>query len=177
MGLTKEVVVAMTRDASPVGKTRSQSWGFGEWILGIFGGIATFLGLFILLADEDQFVGFGGDWAWRVGDIDTVWAYVLLITGVVLLFGALAMVYAGRRRTPVPSTPMTDLLLHAVVFFVVNAFIWVQDFASGGGLEYAYWVTIPWGAGLAIHALAVLFRGPTPIPEKVPEKERELQYH
>jgi len=90
MGLTKEVVVAMTRDASPVGKTRGQSWGFGEWFLGIFGGIATFLGLFILLADEDQSVGFGGDWAWRVGDIDTVWAYVLLVTGVVLLSGALA---------------------------------------------------------------------------------------
>jgi hypothetical protein len=177
MGLTKEVVVAMTRDASPVEKTRSQSWGFGEWILGIFGGTATFLGLFILLGDEDQSVGFGGDWAWRVGDIDTVWAYVLLVTGVVLLSGALAMVYAGRRRTPVPSTPMTDLLLHAVVFFVVNAIIWIQDFATGGGLEYAYWTTIPWGAGLAIHALAVLFQRPTPIPGKEPEKERELQYH
>ena len=177
MVLTKEVVVATTRNPSPVGKTRGQSWGFGEWILGIFGGIAAFLGLFILLGDEDQFVGFGGDWSWRVGDIDSVWAYVLLIAGAALLVGAVAMVFAGRRRTPVASTPMSDLMLHAVVFLVVNAFIWVQDFAAGGGLDYAYWVTIPWGAGLAIHALAVLFRGPAPIPQREPEKERELQYH
>jgi hypothetical protein len=177
MVATKEVVVSMRENPSPVGRTRGQSWALGEWFLGIFGGIAAFLGLFILLGDEGQYVGFGGDWSWRVGDIAAGWAYFLLIAGVVLLAGALAMVYAGRKMIPVASTPMSDLLLHAVVFVVVNAFIWIQDFAAGGGLDYAYWTTIPWGAGLAIHALAVLFRGPTPIPEKAPEKERELQYH
>ena len=27
---------------------------------------------------------------------------------------------------------------------------------AGGGLEYAYWVTIPWGLGLAAHIAAYL---------------------
>lgn len=34
----------------------------------------------------------------------------------------------------------------------MNAFIWIQDIAIGGGVSYAYWITIPWGIGLAIHA-------------------------
>ena len=48
----------------------------------------------------------------------------------------------------------SSLLWHAGVFVVVNAFLWIQDIVAGGGLEYAYWTTLPWGAGLAIHALA-----------------------
>jgi hypothetical protein len=63
------------------------------------------------------------------------------------------------------------------VFPPVNAFVWIQDFAIGGGLDYAYWVTIPWAIGLAIHA-AIYFFGPKPteaLPENVSEKE--LQHH
>jgi hypothetical protein len=40
---------------------------------------------------------------------------------------------------------------------VVNALIWLQDIATGGGVEYAYWITIPWGIGLTIHATAYSF--------------------
>ncbi len=39
---------------------------------------------------------------------------------------------------------------------MVNRFIWLQAIAIGGGMEYAYWVTIPWAIGLAIHALAYI---------------------
>ncbi len=34
----------------------------------------AFLGVFILVADEDQYVGIGGDLSWRVGDISSAWA-------------------------------------------------------------------------------------------------------
>ena len=36
---------------------------------------------------------------------------------------------------------------------VVNALIWAQDLAMGGGV-YAYWVTVPWAVGLTAHAIA-----------------------
>ncbi len=39
---------------------------------GIVGGIAAFLGLFILFGPEDEYVGLGGDFSWRVGDISSV---------------------------------------------------------------------------------------------------------
>ncbi len=44
------------------------------------------------------------------------------------------------------------LLVHTVVFVLVNAFLWIQDLLAGGGIDWAYWTTIPWGIGLAIHA-------------------------
>lgn len=141
-----------TREVSR-GQRVSPSRGFAEWFLGIVGGISTFLGLFILLADADQYVGIGGDLSWRVGDISSAWAYGLLVGGVLFLAIALAMVYYGRggeHRTE--STDATDLIWHAGIFLVVNAFLWAQDIIVGGGLEYAYWTTIPWGIGLLVHA-------------------------
>ncbi len=44
------------------------------------------------------------------------------------------------------------LMIHAVVFVLVNGFLWIQDLLAGGGIDWAYWTTIPWGIGLAIHA-------------------------
>ena len=44
--------------------------------------------------------------------------------------------------------------MHGTAFAIVNAFLWLQDIVAGGGLEYAYWPTIPWGIGLIAHALA-----------------------
>jgi hypothetical protein len=145
------------RDVSK-GARVSPSRGFAEWFLGIVGGISTFLGLFILFADADQYVGIGGDMSWRVGDISSAWAYGLLAGGVVLLAIALTMVYfarGGQHRTE--STDLTDLVWHAGIFLVVNAFLWAQDIIVGGGLEYAYWTTIPWAIGLVIHAGAYYF--------------------
>ncbi len=44
------------------------------------------------------------------------------------------------------------LMIHSVVFVLVNALLWAQDLIAGGGLDWAYWTTIAWGIGLAIHA-------------------------
>ena len=65
---------------------------------------------------------------------------------------SLAMVVAGRRMGPVETTPLGDLLFHAGAFIIVNAYLWIQDFAIGTGLDYAYLTTIAWGIGLAFHA-------------------------
>ena len=45
----------------------------------------------------------------------------------------------------------TGLVIHGVVFALVNSFLWIQDLLAGGGIDWAYWTTIPWGIGLAIH--------------------------
>lgn len=132
---------------------------FAEWLFGIAGGIALFLGLFIMFAGEDSSVGLGGEWSWTVGEITDAWMYGLLIGGAVLLMTALGMVMMRVGTTDEPRrqpSDLYDLLWHAGIFLAVNAFIWIQDIAIGGGLEYAYWITIPWGVGLAIHALVVM---------------------
>ncbi|MEN8041362.1 MAG: hypothetical protein ABFR95_07655 [Actinomycetota bacterium] len=137
-------------------------WQFTEWLLGIVGGIAAFLGLFILFAGEEQYVGIGGDWSWRVGEISTAWTYGLLVGGGLLLIGAIFMVVVGRDRVDRDhgaDRALAGLLWHGGIFLAVNAFIWLQDIAIGGGLEYAYWVTIPWAVGLAVHASMFLSTG------------------
>lgn len=42
--------------------------------------------------------------------------------------------------------------VHLVTYVVINAGLWLLDFATGGGIEWAYWPTIGWGIGLAVHA-------------------------
>lgn len=44
----------------------------------------------------------------------------------------------------------TDLMWHVAVFVIVNAFLWVIT------PNAAFWVTIPWGVGLAFHVAAYL---------------------
>ncbi len=141
----------MMRDVTPV-KTRGYGWKAATWLMGVFGSVAAFLGLFVMVGPEDDFVGLGGDWAWRVSDVSSAWMYGLLIGGVVLLVGMAYMLIAGRRRTALRETPRGNLLWHTVVFILVNAFVWIQDFALGTGLDYAYLLTVPWGVGLAVHA-------------------------
>ena len=146
-----------TQTRTPTSPTRG-GLRVSTWVLGIVGGIAAFLGTFILLGGEDQSLGLGGEMSWRVGEIDPAWGYGLLAVGVVALLGMAALVVRARSLPVTPAAPRSgwaDVLTHAVVFLVVNAFLWAQDIAMGGGLGYAYWVTIPWGIGLAAHALAV----------------------
>lgn len=54
---------------------------------------------------------------------------------------------------------LVDFLRHLGIFVIVNAFIWIQDYYIGGEIGWAYWVTIPWGMGLAFHGLAYLIEG------------------
>lgn len=129
-----------------------------ETVLAILGGVAVFLGAFILLAGDDQYVGLGGEASWRVGDIALAWGIGLLAVGVVVAVLDAALVRSDRRR-PVSATRTStnaDLAVHATVFVLVNALVWAQDIALGGGVNYAWWLTIPWGIGLGIHAYVAL---------------------
>lgn len=164
-------------------------WTAMEWFLGIVGAIAAFLGVFILVGNEDSSIGIGGDLSWRIGDIDPAWAWGLLIGGGVFLLAALGLVI-GATRLPKAAAPrrseLSGLIWHAGVFAVVNAFIWFQDIVLGEGL-YAYWVTIPWGIGLAIHGLIYYYtreeeKTVTAVEsvahgESSEEKKRDLQPH
>ncbi len=131
-----------------------------RWILAVLGAISAFMGLFILFGGEDQYVGLGGEASWRVGDIDPLWAYGLLIGGLVLLVVggyAVARYHAAVRAGTRPATtPRSDLISHAIVFVIVNAFIWAQDIALGDGVNYAWWITVPWAVGLLAHGYAYL---------------------
>lgn len=164
----------MRHDAA-LGKTRGYGWKAGEWLTGVLGAVAAFLGFFILFGSENEYVGLGGDLSWRVGDISTAWTWGLLIGGIVLLAGWLYLIIAGRARTPIAATPLGDLVWHLCVFILVNAFVWAQDFALGTGLDYAYLLTIPWAFGLAIHAW--MYFGVEAAAESRPAEERELQHH
>lgn len=132
-------------------------WHFTEWLLGIVGGIGVFLGLFTLFASDDSSIGLGGDWTWEVGEITNVWKYVFLFGGAVLVAIAIGMAFVGRHRVRPAAridSELNNLIWHAGIFVAVNAFIWLQDIALGGGVDYALWTTIPWGIGLIIHAFA-----------------------
>lgn len=167
----------LDREGTPV---RGTGWSVTQWLLGIFGGIATFLGFFVAFGPEDQYIGLGGDWSWQVSEVSDIWMYTLMIGGLAMLTATVWMAVAGRDRIRVPSTPLANLMLHVGVFTAVNAFVWAQDFALGSGLDYALWVTIPWAIGLAAHVAAYLVsdrRETVPIPTEEPAEMRELQHH
>lgn len=128
-----------------------------SWVLGVVGAIAAFLGAFILLGGDEQSIGLGGEASWTVAEIDPAWGYGLLVVGVT---GLLAAVLLALRNRALPDSSVaehgggwSDVAAHAAAFTLVNAFLWIQDIALGDGVNYAYWVTIPWGIGLAAHAL------------------------
>ena len=133
------------------------------WVLGILGVIGTVEGAFILLGGDDQWVGIGGEASWRVGEVDPAWGYGLLGLGIVALLVALFLALRARN---IPAAPRghnrggwADVGAHAVIFAIVNAFLWAQDFALGGGLDYAYWITIPWGIVLLGQAVGQYVAG------------------
>jgi hypothetical protein len=132
-------------------------WHFTEWALGIVGGIGLFLGLFTLFASDESSIGLGGDWTWQVGEITTVWKYTFVVGGATLVLIAVTMAVMGRKRVRPAGridAELSNLIWHAGIFLAVNAFIWLQDIALGGGIDYALYTTIPWGIGLAVHAIA-----------------------
>ncbi|WP_300623957.1 2TM domain-containing protein [Ilumatobacter sp.] len=53
-----------------------------------------------------------------------------------------------------------DLMWHVGTFAIINAFLWFLDLWVGqDGAQWAYWVTVAWGIGLAFHVLAYLIDG------------------
>ena len=84
----------------------------------------------------------------------------------------------ARKR----ARALTDLMWHVGAFVLVNAFLWIQDIAAGGGVDYAYWTTIPWGVGLLAHIIAFFYSQRGLEDRKYDqylkeERERELEHH
>jgi hypothetical protein len=67
----------------------------------------------------------------------------------------------GTGMTSADTTPQerarkrakdyTGMLWHIATFLIINGFFWVLDAMQGGGINWAYWITIFWGIGLAFH--------------------------
>ncbi len=126
-----------------------------RWVLAIVGGISAFVGTFILVGGESQWIGIGGEMSWQVSEIDPLWGWGLLVAGVVCIVAAV-IAFRATRGITVEESPGADLAVHAVVFLLVNAFLWIQNVLVSGTIDYALWVTVPWAIGLGVHLLAFL---------------------
>lgn len=60
---------------------------------------------------------------------------------------------SGRSRKRVNQ--LRSIYVHVAVYLVVNIGLFVLDLVQGDGLQWAYWVAIGWGIGLAVHAVIV----------------------
>ena len=49
----------------------------------------------------------------------------------------------------------TDMMWHVTTFIIINGFLWFLDLRSGGA-DWAYWITIGWGLGVAFHVASYL---------------------
>lgn len=143
---------------APRASTGRSGLRVSERVLTVVGGIAAFLGVFILLGGDNQYIEIGGDVSWRVSDLSVLWGWGLAAAGTAMLLTALTLYRRDRRRSPTQVQPsnQADLTLHTAVFVLVNALLWIQDLATGEGLNYVWWITVPWGIGLAAHAIAVV---------------------
>lgn len=57
---------------------------------------------------------------------------------------------SGRARQRLED--ISAFLWHLGVYVIVNLFLWLVT----GSATVAFWVAVPWGLGLAFHALAVM---------------------
>ena len=57
----------------------------------------------------------------------------------------------AERRAQRRTRDYTGMLWHIAVFVIINAAFWLFDIASGGGVTWAYWITIFWGIALLFH--------------------------
>ncbi len=128
-----------------------------RWVLIVVGVVAAVIGLVILVGGPEQSIGLGGEWSAQVGDIVPAWGWGLLLVGGAALITGLGFLVTGRGHET-KENPRGDLVGHAIVFVLVNGFIWAQAFALGGNVGYAWWVTGPWAVGLAAHAMSTLRR-------------------
>ncbi len=61
----------------------------------------------------------------------------------------------ARERAKKRVKELRDFYSHLVVYLIVNTGLVVLDLVQGEGLQWAYWVIIGWGIGLAAHAMNV----------------------
>lgn len=70
----------------------------------------------------------------------------------------------GRRgpleRQPARQPMLPALLWHVGAFAAINSLLWVIDLNLGReGTQWAHWVTVVWGVGLAFHLAGYWARG------------------
>ncbi|MDH3302765.1 MAG: 2TM domain-containing protein [Acidimicrobiia bacterium] len=72
---------------------------------------------------------------------------------------------------------INGFLWHAATYLIVNGFLWFIDFLNGD-LDFAYWVSISWGIGLAFHLAAMLIGDDvesSPRYQRLLEEERQRE--
>lgn len=75
------------------------------------------------------------------------------------------------------AAEVREFVLHLIVFVVANTFIVLQDLAISDGLQWAYWVFVPWGIGLIAHAVAVFVWSPAWMQRRLDEMEEKEKEH
>ena len=61
-----------------------------------------------------------------------------------------------EERAAKRAEDLTGLYWHLAAFIVVNVFLWALDWIQGGGLQWAYFITLFWGIGLVFHIASYL---------------------
>ena len=56
-----------------------------------------------------------------------------------------------QERARERADEYSGLLWHIATFIIINGFLWLVDVMQGGGVDWAFWITIFWGIGLAFH--------------------------
>lgn len=56
-----------------------------------------------------------------------------------------------EERANKRAEDLTGVLWHLATFIIINGFLWTIDILQGGGVNWAFWITITWGIGLAFH--------------------------
>jgi len=72
---------------------------------------------------------------------------------------------------------INGFLWHGATYLIVNTFLWFVDVLNGS-LDFAYWVSISWGIGLAFHLAAILIGeddASSPRYRRLLEQERHSQ--
>jgi hypothetical protein len=85
---------------------------------------------------------------------------------------------AALLRAETHVKHVRDFYYHLMVFVFVAALLIIIDLAGGAnagflGMDFAYWVIVPWGLGLAGHAIYAFFGENKVTKAYVNEKQRE----
>ena len=63
--------------------------------------------------------------------------------------------HAAVERATKRVKELRDFYVHLAIYVVVNAGLVLLDLLQGDGLQWAQWVILGWGIGLAAHAVSV----------------------
>ena len=75
----------------------------------------------------------------------------------------------------------TDVMWHVATFVIINGFLWFIDLRQGGA-DWAFWVTITWGIGVAFHVAYYIIGDDGPQNRRyqrflTEEQQRETRNH